>query len=673
MGVKTNMSKACDRLEWDFIKLVFQRLGFHPKWINWIMQCVSTVTYSFLINGSPRGRVTPSRGIRQGDPLSPYIFILCSEVLSGLCNKAQEEGTLKGVRVARGCPRLNHLLFADDTMFFLRASKENGEALCRLLKRYEEASGQSINTGKSSINFSRHAPTALKSAIKDALSIQKEGGTGKYLGLPELFGRKKRDLFSSIVDRIKQKACGWSNRFLSTAGKMTMLTSVLSPIPSHAMSCFQLPISLCKRIQSTLTRFWWDTNIGDKKMAWIAWSKLVQPKDSGGLNFRDIQSFNEAFLAKLSWRIINHPDSLLGRVLLGKYCSEESFLECSGKTAISHGWRGVLIGRDIIVNSAGWEVGNGSSINIWEKPWLSCSTQLRPMGPPPREFSHLTVSDLMLPDRNEWDIGMIQRVLPFEEQRILAIKPSLTGAPEKLSWLSTDTGDYSTKTGYAAVLSSRTAEDTVSTEDASYDWKKNVWKIQTAPKIKLFIWKALHGALPVGEALKARGINTNGQCKRCNLPESIDHLLFHCDFARQVWESAPVSPSIEYSGSIDLRSNWSSFCSRKNLPPTGISTGALAPWIIWQLWLARNKLVFEGKIITVEETISRATACAREWISSQIQLSATKQALPPRPPLHDCVLVRTDAAWNENLKIAGLGWTTNREESLPILDHCAAC
>ncbi|XP_048590909.1 uncharacterized protein LOC125575828 [Brassica napus] len=625
------------------------------------MQCVSTVTYSFLINGSPRGRVTPSRGIRQGDPLSPYIFILCSEVLSGLCNKAQEEGTLKGVRVARGCPRLNHLLFADDTMFFLRASKENGEALCRLLKRYEEASGQSINTEKSSINFSRHAPTALKSAIKDALSIQKEGGTGKYLGLPELFGRNKRDLFSSIVDRIKQKACGWSNRFLSTAGNMTMLTSVLSPIPSHAMSCFQLPISLCKRIQSTLTRFWWDTNIGDKKMAWIAWSKLVQPKDSGGLNFRDIQSFNEAFLAKLSWRIINHPDSLLGRVLLGKYCSDESFLECSEKTAISHGWRGVLIGRDIIVNSAGWEVGNGSSINIWEKPWLSCSTQLRPMGPPPREFSHLTVSDLMLPDRNEWDIGMIQRVLPFEEQRILAIKPSLTGAPDKLSWLSTDTGDYSTKTGYAAVLSSRTAEDTVSTEDASYDWKKNVWKIQTTPKIKLFIWKALHGALPVGEALKSRGINTTGQCKRCNLPESIDHLLFHCDFARQVWETAPVSPSIEYSGSIDLRSNWSSFCSRKNLPPTGVSTGALAPWIVWQLWLARNKLVFEGKIITVEETISRATACAREWIFSQFQLAATKQALPPRPPLHDCVLVRTDAAWNENLKIAGLGWTTNRE------------
>ena len=146
MAVKTDMSKAYDRLEWDFIKLVLQRLGFHPKVVRWIVQCVSTVTYSFLINGSPRGRVTPSCGIRQGDPLSPYLFILCSEVLSGLCNKAQEEGSLKGIRVARGTPRLNHLLFADDTMFFLRASKENADALSKLLKRYEEASGQYIST-----------------------------------------------------------------------------------------------------------------------------------------------------------------------------------------------------------------------------------------------------------------------------------------------------------------------------------------------------------------------------------------------------------------------------------------------------------------------------------------------------------------------------------------------
>ena len=315
------------------------------------MQCVSTVTYSFLINGLPRGRVTPSRGIRQGDSLSPYIFILCSEVLSGLCNKAQEDGSLKGIRVARGTPRVNHLLFAEDAMFFVRASKERSEALHKVLKRYEEASGQSINTEKSSISFSHKTPRSLKTVVQDTLSIHKERGVGKYLGLPEHFGRSKSDLFSSIVDRIRQKARGWSNRFLSTAGKMTMLKSVLSSVPSHAMSCFELPVLLCKRIQSALTRFWWDDRMDSKKMAWIAWEKLIRPKEHGGLDFSNIQSFNEAYLAKLTWRLINNPECLLGRILIGKYCPTEDFLTVTAKSAISHGWRGVLTGCDIIMSN----------------------------------------------------------------------------------------------------------------------------------------------------------------------------------------------------------------------------------------------------------------------------------------------------------------------------------
>ncbi|XP_048613143.1 uncharacterized mitochondrial protein AtMg00310-like [Brassica napus] len=220
---------------------------------------------------------------------------------------------------------------------------------------------------------------------------------------------------------------------------MTMLKSVLSPIPSHAMSCFKLPVSLCKRIQSALTQFWWDDRMEKKKkMAWIAWNKLIRPKEHGGLDFRDIQSFNEAFLAKLSWRIINNPDKLLSRILLGKYCTSEDFLYVSEKSEISHGWRGVLKGRDLIMENAGWEIGNGKNINIWNKPWLSCDSQERPMGPAPMNFQHLTVADFLL-SNNEWDLDMIRLVLPFEEHKICLLKPSRTGAPDKLAWLGTET------------------------------------------------------------------------------------------------------------------------------------------------------------------------------------------------------------------------------------------
>ena len=299
MAVKTDMSKAYDRLEWDFIRLVLERLGFHQKWVSWIMQCICTVSYSFLLNGSAQGSVIPSRGIRQGDPLSPYLFILCSEVLSGLCLKAQAEGHLPGIRVALGSPRVNHLLFADDTMFFCRSDQKSCLTLMSILHKYEEASGQMINTEKSAITFSRKTSEEAKVLTKQILKIQKEGGLGKYLGLPELFERKKKDLFNLILDRIRQRALSWSSKFLSCAGKATLLQSVLASMPTYPMSCFKLPGSLRKRIQSALARFWWDGS-EKHKMAWISWSKLTLFKRDGGLGFRDITSFNDALLAKIS-------------------------------------------------------------------------------------------------------------------------------------------------------------------------------------------------------------------------------------------------------------------------------------------------------------------------------------------------------------------------------------
>lgn len=211
------------------------------------MECVSSVSYSFLINGSPQGRVLPTRGLRQGDPLSPYLFILCTEVLSGLCRLGETNGTLAGVKVARGSPPVNHLLFADDTMFFCRTDLKSCSALASIIRNYEEASGQCINFNKSSITFSSKIPRALKDRAKRILNIQKEGGIGKYLGLPENFGRRKSDIITSIVDRIINKANSWTSKFLSGAGKEVLLKAILSAMPTYAMSSFKLPISLFKR------------------------------------------------------------------------------------------------------------------------------------------------------------------------------------------------------------------------------------------------------------------------------------------------------------------------------------------------------------------------------------------------------------------------------------------
>lgn len=186
-----------------------------------------------------------------------------------------------------------------------------------------------------------------------------------------------------------------------------LIQSVLSPVPSHAMTCFQLPVSLLKRIQSEVTRFWWVDKANKRKMAWIAWTDLTKPKAFGGLGFRDFQRYNEAALAKLSWRIFENPNALLSRILKGKYFPEGDILTCEASSVISHGWRSVLVGRNLLVQNLGWVIGSGRNINIWNDPWLDHTKQKRPMGPAPEAFASLTVADLRTTEEGDWALEKI--------------------------------------------------------------------------------------------------------------------------------------------------------------------------------------------------------------------------------------------------------------------------
>ena len=120
MALKLDMSKAYDRVEWCFLEELMRKMGFHERWINLTMVCVKTVTYSILVNGEPRGLIHPSRGIKQGDPLSPFLFLLCIEGLNGLIKQAEVNGDICGFSLCRRGPKLTHMLFADDSLLFCR-------------------------------------------------------------------------------------------------------------------------------------------------------------------------------------------------------------------------------------------------------------------------------------------------------------------------------------------------------------------------------------------------------------------------------------------------------------------------------------------------------------------------------------------------------------------------
>jgi len=227
MALKTDITKAYDRLEWSFIEKTMTHMGFNSTWIAWIMKCISTVSFSVLINGSPHGHINPTRGIRQGDPLSPYIFILCAEVLSHMMNQAEINKQLKGIKLSTRGPSISHLLFADDSLFFTMANHRSCHAIKTVLRTYEEASGQAVNLRKSTITFGKNVSNDIKRRMRNLLGIHNEGGGGKYLGLPEQFDKKKSEMFRYIVEKVKEKTQGWSKKYLSQAGKEVLLKAVL--------------------------------------------------------------------------------------------------------------------------------------------------------------------------------------------------------------------------------------------------------------------------------------------------------------------------------------------------------------------------------------------------------------------------------------------------------------
>lgn len=148
MALKLDMSKAYDRIEWKFLEAILRKMGFCDWWVYLVMQCVTTVSYSVVHGEYEMGPIIPTRGIRQGDPLSPYLFIICAEGLSSLISKYEAKQWIHGIKVCRKAPIISHMLFADDSYFYCKADTTEVSKVLELLDVYENVSRQKYKHGK---------------------------------------------------------------------------------------------------------------------------------------------------------------------------------------------------------------------------------------------------------------------------------------------------------------------------------------------------------------------------------------------------------------------------------------------------------------------------------------------------------------------------------------------
>ena len=210
---------------------------------------------SLLINGGKTRSFKPKKGLRQGDPLSPSLFILCQEVLARMLDREFLEGRISGVKASPNGPTLTHVMYADDIVLFSKADSREASSLNNCLEKYCTWSGQQINRAKSGLAFSKASSKPAMQGVKQLLQMKSLNRETKYLGAPMFLKKSRTKDFHFLEEQLEAKLKGWRSKCLSWAGRCTLIKSVAQAIPSYTMSTFEVPSKTCNNLDSLIRRF----------------------------------------------------------------------------------------------------------------------------------------------------------------------------------------------------------------------------------------------------------------------------------------------------------------------------------------------------------------------------------------------------------------------------------
>ena len=413
--LKIDLAKAFDRVEWDFIVAALNRIGLHSHFIKLIYACISSPTFSIIINGQPFAKFKGDRGIRQGCPMYPYLFILAINELSIALQEAMSANNFAGVKLGPTCPSIHSLLFADDILVCGQATDQEALRMKQILQNFCNLLGQTPNWMKSGIIFSKHVDQNTANAINQIFPVPKIDSNFIHLGHPLIIpGKDRTTAYNFVLDKFKSKLSTYKADHLSHAARLELIKSVFSSIPVYYMSNILFTKKFIAKLRAVIRNFWWTgirSETNSKSFCLRAWKDICAPKNEGGLGIRNLQAMNQGLLLTTAWRIANNKYDYLYAVLRSKYFADSSIWRPNTNVPKSAFWASILKVLPILNQHSFYQISSGQ-ISIWSSPWVegwnSIYDSLIIQQP---DFVYpAKVKDLWLPGQRVWNSQLIRNI-----------------------------------------------------------------------------------------------------------------------------------------------------------------------------------------------------------------------------------------------------------------------
>ena len=608
--IKVDIAKAFDTVNWRFLLNLLQHLGFSRRWLDWTSLILSSASTKVILNGSLGRRICHARGLRQGDPLSPLLFVLVMEGLNALLKLADVRGLLQVLH-----PKIKEraFMYADDVVIFLSPNQQDLVLTRGILEIFAGASGLKTNLSKcliSPIQCDLEATVMLLTHFPgkiDPFPIH-------YLGIPLGLKKLSKVALQPLIDKVANRLPSWKAGLLNHAGRTVLIKSTLSAIPTHTALAVALSPWAIKCIDSIRRGFLWKGAQSAKGgQCLLAWPRVCRPPELGGLGIIDLQHFGYALRMRWLWL---------------------------KRTEDARPWHELPDEKDPIVEamfqaSIYVELGNGRKALFWTDRWLQGKSLVdvapslcRVIGP--RIKKTRTVAQALQANRWTKDISgalTVQVILDY-----LLVWDLMRGVnlvddrPDRLCWKWTADKVFSSSSAYRSFFIGQHP-----VEGATL-----LRKVRAPAKCKFFIWLVLHDRCWTADRRKRHGLQQNDSCTLCaQASETIDHLLICCPFSRELWYNlfrrigwATVTPSVQDKWLVVWWNKARKSIQKQDRP----CFDSVVITVTWILWKERNNRIFNRAVKTLAETLDWVVDEIAAWFQAGFScLQAAAQVLGRLP------------------------------------------